>query len=649
MTSIKQDIFNDNTLLEYYLNFTNYSVEGNSIRFESRFSTFYKKPIEYIDEKILGALSHFKQEHISVLRSRFVYNRNLQDIADEVGITRERVRQIEVQTIKKMLVTIDKSLITNIINILSSTPIIFLDDIPIKDQELKILFCEFLSYKKSRKALFDRDLMCLVKDHNFSLTGLLNRIENHILKSSESVFSKDSLINTLQLLLPNVKNIEKLIPIFRRNNKLRIVDNEKYFFPFLYPNKTPKIDFLFSTFSNGIEVHKQIKFIRDELDKYFPGDFNSKDRTIATAVNNSKNIVLWGWGEYIHIKYVSSIIEEYDFSTIINYLDEHLGDTQIDLESCFEVFKDELTQMGIENKYALHSCLKLKYPDDYSYQDSPWISKAGTERRELRETLKNLLSKNRIYSLDELVDLMHTNKVRVQQLIDNTEEIIQIRPFEYMKKNFLAITEELLKEIIYFANMKVKEFGFIYIDLIVDKYAEELSKFIQYDLRLILLELLKKTSLETKFNVSNTRIIGKDYPITKDSLNFHILIENLMKDRKTISIDDIANYFVERGLSKDRIMMYYLYSKIKKIVRIDQETFINIKKLGLSSKDVDDINLVLDQELVDETKIDDIIHGYKLPQIATKWNRYILTDILDHEKFAFSPSRENPIYISKKS
>ncbi len=650
MDNVKQDILSKDLLSELYVNFSNYSVTDESIVFESRFSTFYKKPIVYIDNEIIAGLSLLSPENVQLLISRLVYNKKLQEIADDTNITRERVRQIESQSIKQFFATVNRSIIINIIQKLSEQSVLFFDDIPVKSTELKLLFCSILSYKKSRKALFDKEIMALVENSAFSFTGLLNKIEQYLIKMDKALFSREDLIDTLQLLFPKVDNIEKLILPLEHEKKLRKIDAEQYFFPFLYKPKRPMLEFIFSLYPKGLELHKEIDFITNELNKFFPGVFKDKEkkRAITALVGFSDDVLLWGWGRYLHIKYIYPILEEYDFSSVLDYIDEHLNDTQIDLLSCFEVFEGELVPMGISNKYALHTCLKLKYPEEYSYQDSPWISKAGTERRELRQTLRNLMIENRNYSIDELIDLMHTSRTRLQQLIDNTDDIIQIDAFQYKKKEFLAFSEELLERIIQYANKKVKELDFIYIELIEDEFKNELSQYSQYDVRMLMLELLKKYSNEKEFNISNTRIINKDYLLTKDSLNFHVLIEELLKDKNTISINEIANHFVKRGLAQNRIMMYYYTSKLKRIVRLDKETFTSMEKIGLTQKNVEKINLLLENNLIDEIHIDDILMNYKLPVISLEWNRFILTDSTDYGKFIFSPSRENPVYIAKK-
>jgi len=651
MDNVKHDILSNDLLSELYINFLNYSETEELLIFESRFSTFYKKPIVYIDDKIIDGFSQLKPENLQVLKSRLVYNRKLQEIADDTQISRERVRQIEDQSIRKFLITVDRSIIINIVDQLLTKPILFLEDIPIKDNELKLLFCAILSYKKSRKALFDKDIMALVKNNNYSFTGVLNKIESVLTQSEKKIFSKNDLTYFLESIFPLIDRIDRLIPILLKKGMIEQLGNDEYFFPFPYSTKRSMVEFIFSLYEHGIELNKDFETLESELMKFFPKDFkgNDKKRAITGLAGYSDKILLWEWGRYLHTKYIYPIVEEYDFSSILDYIDTHLYDTQINLESCFKVHENELVNIGITSKYALHTSLKLKYPEDYSYQDSPWISKAGTERRELSQTLRNLMIENRNYTLDELVDLMHTNKTRLQQLIDNTDDIIQVDAFQYMKKDFITFSEKLLDDIIQYANLKVKELDFIYIELIEDEFKNELSQYNQYDVRILLLELLKKYPDEKKFKISNTRVINKDYPMTKDSLNFHILIEELLENKNTISINEIANYFIKRGLAQNRIMMYYHASKLKRIVRLNKETFINIEKIGLIEKDIEKINLLLENNLTSEIHIDDILTNYKLPIISVKWNRFILTDLTNHTKFRFQPSRENPIYIELKT
>ncbi len=654
MDNKKSEILNSDSLLELYINFSDFSIENDFFIFESKFSTFYEKPkppINYIDDELIEAFSIIKPQYIEILKERILEEQTLQEIATKHSITRERVRQIEQREVKRALASINKDIIIKTLSEILKHYILPINTLPIKDQELKLLYCGLLSHPQSKvKAIYDKTLMSLVENIDYSYKGIISKITYVFQETGKSLFNKEDLINYLQSIFPKISIIEEIIDILIEKEMLRKVDDEQYFFHYLYKTKKPMVEFIFTHYINGIELYKQIDFIKYELDKFFPNTFTEADkkRNIFTAAGNSENILLWDWGKYIHIKYISPILEEYDFTKVLNYIDEHLKETQIDLKFCFDKYEEELIGIGILNKFALHTCLKLNFPDDYSYQDSPWISKAGTERRSLNTTLVNLMSEDKIYTIEELMSSMKTSKLRVQQLIDYSNDIIAVDTFRYKNRKFIELPYDLINQLIQYTKSKVLSLEFFYIELIINAFSSELKKYTHYDVNTVVLELLKKCTKDINFNVTNTRIVNKDYLITKDSLNFHVLINNLLLRKETLSINDISNYFSRRGLSPKLINFYFSHSKIKMIVRLDKETFTSIGRIGLTDKSIEDTNLLIENIVDFEVQIEELINTIKLPKISVKWNRYIFADIMSNEKFLFTPSRENPIYITKK-
>ena len=653
MNNEKLEILDTDELLELYLNFSDLHVSKNFLIFESKFSTYYEKPkpsISYIDDELLKIFSDLRPKWIEVLNKRLLEEKTLNETGKELSITRERVRQIEQQAVK--LVNFHaKNLIIDTLAQLLKNPMLEISELPIKDENLKLLYCGSISHPQSKAGIiFDKDMMTLVENNDLTFQRIVSKIEYTFQDTNKSLFYLEDLIDYLQSIFPKISNFEQLIDILLEKDKLRIVDDNQYFFHYLYKPKRPMVDFIFSLYPGGLFLHQQIDFIKAELDKYFPNVFiaTDKNRNIATAAGNSQNILLWDWGKYIHIKYILPILEEYDFSNVLHYIDETLGATQIDLQFCFDKYEKELCAIGIPNKFALHTCLKLKFPDDYTYQDSPWISKAGTVRKTLRTTLINLMNEDRIYTLDELISSMKTTKVRVQQLIDCSTDIIAIDIFRYQNRKFIALPDNLINQLIQYANSKVLGLEFFYVDLISNAFSKELSEYTQYDINTVILELLKKSTKDTNFNVSNTRIVDKNYLITKDSLNFHVIINNLLSNKDTLSINDISNYFSRRGLSSKLITAYFTQSKIKMIVRLDRETYTSIGKIGIKNNNIEDMNLLMENIVGSETYIEDLLNTVKLPKISVEWNRYIFTDLMFNDKFSFSPNRENPRYIHKK-
>lgn len=647
------EILDSDELLELYVNFSSLHISEKFLIFESKFSTYYEKPkppIKYIDDKLLKIFSNLRPKGIEVLNKRLLEKKTLNETGKELSITRERVRQIEQQAIKSVNFHA-KDLIIDTLSKLVKNPMLNINELPIKDEKLKLLYCESISHTQSKaRIIFDKDLMALVENQDLTFQGIVSKIEYTFQETNKSLFYLNELIDYLQSIFPKISNLEHLIKILLEKDKLRTIEINQYFFHYLYKSKRPMVDFIFSLYPSGLFLHQQIDFIKTELDKYFPNVFieTDKNRNIATAAGNSQNILLWDWGKYIHIQYILPIFEEYDFSNVLHYIDETLEDTQIDLQFCFDKYEKELCAIGIPNKFALHTCLKLKFPDDYTYQDSPWISKAGTERRSLSTTLMNLMDEDKIYTLDELVLSMKTTKVRVQQLIDYSNDVIAIDTFKYKNRKFIELPNNLITQLFQYANSKVLELEFFYVDLISNAFSKQLSEYTQYDINTVILELLKKTSKDANFNVSNRRIVDKNYLITKDSLNFHVIINNLLSNKDTLSINDISNYFSRRGLSSKLITAYFTQSNIKMIVRLDRETYTSIEKIGIESHNIEDMNLLMENIIDSETYIEDLLNTVKLPKISVKWNRYIFTDLIFNDKFSFSPNRENPRYIHKR-
>jgi len=147
------------------------------------------------------------------------------------------------------------------------------------------------------------------------------------------------------------------------------------------------------------------------------------------------------WGVYIHIDNIQAVLK-CDFTEIIEYLNEILyQNSPIDLEVCFNEFKDELLQIGIPNKYALHSVLKIKYPEDFSYQDAPWVAKKGEDNKLLIDALEELFEENRPYSIKEITAMLKAPEIRVKALLDRSPNIIQIDTYNYKHlKYLLSIT-----------------------------------------------------------------------------------------------------------------------------------------------------------------------------------------------------------------
>lgn len=656
-----------NEILESFYNFDQVNIDNEIISFHSKIPITLKrtesinnetigsqvKHDKHFDTEVEKGLSKLPKNAQPILIARLIENKSLQETGDSLGITRERVRQIEEASIKKVPVLFPKDLIMGIRELANQKGIIYRSDVPLENNKNIDLIFAIFSHKKFPKRLtYDVDYDALVLEFTHTFQQVKNRLQELLRSMDEAVCSIEEMQDYIKYLVGDFDAafiLNKMV----ESGELVHVDDDSLFMKSLFTRKRSRVEFIYSLFADGFETYKKVDKLREYLNEYFPNVFTeSTDRAITGLASLSEKILLWEWGKHIHQKYVQDILENYDFSNLLEYLDNELETLlAVDLSSYFHQHEKALTEFGIPSEHALHTMLKLKYPEDYTYQDSPRVSLAGAERMELKKVLLDAMNENRTYSLDELMDILKSPSHRVQQLINRTDEIISVDTFTFIKRQYIDIANELLDEIVIFLNERVRQFHFLYVGLVIDNFRTQLNALSNYNIEVALLELLKKFNVEKDFQISNRRIVDKNYTITRNSLNFHYLLDQFMDDKNRISKNELFEYFYVRGLDSKLIMNYYMYSKLKLLARIDEETFVKLSSISLDEKRIHKINALVETHAGSEVRIDQLIEEIRdnLPNIDVDWNRYILSDILDRDLFKVIPSSENPQYIEVKS
>lgn len=663
--SVKEKIYNYLELKNNF--FINHKELKTIIEIEDEF--LYRKYIEYLkkenilneigtnyifiplkfmfEEKIIQCISFLKEDQYNTLKLRLFDNLTLSEVGSILGKTKERIRQIEDKAFQILSYKIPKEFVIMIKEFLSIFIMISSEQIPLKDIYNKKIILNILKTKFN--FLFDVTLDSFVLNEKFKYANILTYLKLNI---KDEIFSKELLLRCFKNLSTHL-NPQYVIDTMIKQGDLAIVENS-FFFKSEYKRKRDKVELMFLLTKDGFDTNTFDKLYL-LLEKYFPNEFIDENiRNIINVGQFTGNVILWDWGrKYIHTKHIQQILDEFDFTDLLEYLNNMLEKTeQIDLQYYYEDNKLLLNEYGIISKYALHSLLKIKYPDEFSYQDSPWVAQEGTERRIIGDVLLNLMNENRIYTLEELCQKLQTKKTRIQQLVDKNDDILIVDTFMYMKKIDINFSDILLKNIINFINQIIKDIQFIYINMIIDQFREELTCINEYNRETLMLDLLKKNIFQKEYKVSNTRIVHKDYPITRQSLNFHYVIESslLQNSISVLSKNHLFDFFTKRGLPQNLIMMYYLYSPYKSIVRKNAEEFIRLSALNISSTELEKINLQILEILDEETKMDDLLFmiSDNLPKIQFEWNHYLLADLLDNSLFEFYPNRVEPLYIKIK-
>lgn len=583
------------------------------------YSTFKLKKEYYIfkwyDEEITNLLQHCKQNHLDIFFKRINGN-TLQEIGNNHNITKERVRQLENKCLKIFQKNFPQNFKKFIYKKLLNENIVFIEDLPLQKEEYK----KFLSYyfNKTKVKYFDEKLNAFSKKSYFDFNN--------------EILNLRPLLKKEELNLP-----DKLIEFFINQNLIKKMND--MFFINKFRTKREKIEFIVSLFPEGIAIRKDFYLIKEKIKIFFPEYEKESEKNIIAPLDLSDKIILWDWGFHIHIDNIQEILS-YDFKEILEYLNEVLEyNSPIDIQECFNEFKEDLLQIGIPNKYALHSILKIKYPEEFTYQDAPWVARKGEDTQSLIEALEKLFIKDKLYSISEITSKLKAPEIRVKALLDRSENIIQIDTYNYKHLKYIPIDKELFNQIEFFIERKVKELEFIYIDLVIDEF--NLS-FKDIETSTFIANYFKKHS--NKFKTSNKKFIRKDIQIKIDSFNFHYLIkEKILEDKEKISINELFNYFYLRGLkSESKFWLNYFYTSKKLVCRINEKEITSLENLGISQEVIKKVNKLVPNEEIN-------IYDFKkyLPTINIPWNKFILGDILSTENEIF-PNRNNPIWIKRK-
>jgi len=596
---------------------------------ENKFLHFY-----FFDEDLIKDLSTIKKEQLEILEMR-VYGLTLQEIADIKGLTRERVRQIESDIVKKILLFHSIQKLLNFINnYINKKSIFFLDELPLNDNYLKKLFVYVINKPKIKLLFFDKVFQSFILNDKFGFENLKNKLNKYI--DSEN-YLIDS--NQFEELYP-IKT-EKIYTIFIENKIIKGIDN-KIFIMFSLKSQREKLEFIMTLFPDGIEHKKNADLIRDKC-IYFFGDECKKinDRNLISPLDHSEKIYLKDWGKYIHIKYIQSILEN-SLDFVIEYLEDELEDIQINLDECFNKFKNKLENIGIDNKYFLHTILKLKYPEEFNYNDSPWIVPKGVQKVELTKTLEKIVKENKVYYFNDIKNKLKIPNLRLKALLSKNKNIIRISEYGYLNKKYLIFDD---REIQSWIEDKLKKLDFFYVELLLDKFINQLNeKFVyldDFEAKFFVLDYFYKYNKD--YIVTETRFMNTNLLNGYNDFNFHKLIEKyLLNTKQEISMPEVISFYQQRGL-KENIIKNRLFHTVEKFVcRIDEKNIVSLKSLKIDKEIIYKINELV-KDIQQEISLEDFIQQHNL-----NYSKYTITDILNSRYITILPSRENPIWIEKK-
>lgn len=568
------------------------------------------------------------EREVMVLEGRILENKTLEICGKDLGVTRERVRQIEKKAIRKMAE--DKGLISFI-------------------SSLK-LFGEKFSEEELRLILNNGLLFRILKD---------NRIEEfYYSKITNSFYLSD--LEQMKNTLISIEKIrleledygyyedlqEEILRIYTEINSWELSHIIKYFRitiidEFYYTGNLTNLECLdmYFKYINPSRVKIDEESLEDfqiELTGYF-GDqfFLSSVRNISSTIDRVENIIMVDRRTYQYIDYCSFSSEQLDLAKKV--LEKVMEEKKrLNSENLYKLF----VSVGIDNlisNYHAYFLIKYYFFEDYVFSDKNSMTLYKNEQVKLSNLdiiKRHLEGYDYPIKVKKLVKEVNITKQRVNMTLANNRDSSLIKMYSKVglaEKIFEGIDYEYLKETL----DKSFENGYTTINLIYNRFL--------FDPRLA--GLLEKNKIENSKELSG--IVKYVKPEVKGNNMFLYLEESPIK-----SMYDFINYEYKREVTRKEIidsLVNDLYLDpqsasltIERLVedynyiQIGSEEFIKEEYLNIN-RDLEDLVLTLAKvyeeegfivpnRLIEENKIDFL-------SISARENQHIVSYILENNGY----------------
>ena len=591
--------------------------------------------------------SQLSETALLVFKNRFDYasdmpQQTLEQIGNKLGVTRERIRQIEAKTIEQLLVQMP-----TVKNILKCTYIkLAQNDEQFVDVDRLYAYIRELNRKNSSEVSINimKDLTnrISVKEATQILLFFMEMGTSNIKYNRKLRVIYDSDRIDVQEIIDNVvERFGKVLSakeINRMNSfELKVLNSEYREYKngiFLKHGVSPReiySEVIEKNFKNGFRVGSQEdyeKFKKKCAQEYgIIDDFPSMHS--LQAMLERSDYVLIDKGKYLSTSLCPSIDDEL-LDEIINYIINNKP--TVFYRSIFEKYRLKLQKIGIDNHYFLKGCLDRCLPAELS-----------TKRDYI------MVGDVKISPAELIINYMR-NFNNEFELRDLQEKFPGVRDYVFYNHLYSETNNGLIwtssKTFIYFDNLDISEQTIQELRQFVDKQFEVLgtdiisSRKIYAKLGLTEKDLFDKLHLThgqfTLFSLMKYLYPDLYYsrPLISTKVmeqkSSYALIKNHAKKFDKFDHNTILDYISKMNIGGLYSYLEFMDDMSDEYVQIDVDTMVKKEKLGITANQLAELSKLLDLIFDKYNELDtSVFKGYQmLPKMPIAWNKYLLIGII---------------------
>jgi len=643
--------------------------------------------VKIVEDEILSkeSLSSIfrNKNHIIIFKKRVVFHKctdTLEKIGEDLSLTRERVRQIAKQTVKLLYKSLDtylKEYLEEYSSRIGSqgNVVPFEEDHSIVNSEGFNVILHLVNII-DRRLIFDKKAKVWLRVDEKELKESLKVFLDREGCTSGDYYSREELIkmsrkyctpqrykwSKLHYKECHIQGIFNILTAYWFKTS-----GEGYFYLSL------RIQTIFGQiikehFKDGFQISKDVGKMLSIIEasgyKEFLDKKNYKsNHSLITAIVKDKEVVLWGWGVYIHADNIK--INKGLMVKIANWLDERfeVGINRVSIWGAFNDYKDECIDAGVPNEHALYSCMRMEFGKYYSFLKAPMVYPQKIKKRITRDKvlekylfdMKGAVDVNRVckdlglkdYQLQFILDL--SNKI----LLWGGRTIIHVDRVKYNRDEIQPIMDSVKTRAKTEKYLSVKQ---VYNNNIITCKRNNIPS------SRALYSILIKELSNKLFFPRYPHVLSKGHGIEDDgrfSLN-DLLNDYFQNNNKIISYKEVYDHFVlKRGYRQATIegICYYCDN----IVRYTSESFVTLEYLEwVDQKNKDLLNIAIgifkkNLSLFKKpfVSLDEML-DCKLPELGPEhrvvWQKTLLRELLDKiEDIVFLGVKKDVFIVNKIS
>lgn len=584
--------------------------------------------------------SQLSEHALLVFKNRFNYYSNepqltLEQIGSKLGVTRERIRQIEAKTIDKLLLQMP-----TIKNILKCIYIKLADkgeqfiDVDRLYTYLKELIKKNSNNHNVEEIHVRETAGILLFFMEMGNSNIKYNRKLRVIYNSDMI-NVDEIINHVVELFGNTLSPKE---IMRMNSfELKILNSEYRKFKngiYLKRGISPReiyTEIIEKNFKNGYRTGSQDDydiFKKRCIEEYGIIENLPSMHSLQGMLERS-NYVLIDKGKYLPSKLCPSIDNEL-IDEIINYIINN--EPTVFYRSIFEKYKYKLQKIGIDNHYFLKGCLDKYLPEEFTTKRD-YIMVGDVKMSPAELIINYMQSFDKEFELRDLQDKFPGVKdyVFYNHLYNETSNgLIWTSSKTFIYYKYLNISDDVVDELRKFID---EQFELMNTDVIS-------SRKIYAKMSLIKKELLEKLHL-THGQFAMFSLIKYLYPdlyysrpliSTKvmEQKGSYALIKNYAQKFDKFDHNTILDYVAKMNIRGLYSYLEFMDDMSDEYVQINIDTMVRKEKLGIIQEQLVQLNQLLDLIFDKYNELDtSVFKGYQmLPKMPVPWNKYLLIGIV---------------------